>query len=110
MFKQAIDQPETTTNISTQIEQHTEHQCKASAKEILIAEHIDEEGMVIEESSTKSSYDVDEVEKISMSHSVYNSEILDGSKILTEKATNIKQASNVEIHQSKIESNYLLKI
>ncbi|CAJ1783758.1 unnamed protein product [Sphenostylis stenocarpa] len=68
-----------------------------SSMEKVIAKHINSEGMVITENSTKSSYDEEEREQVIHSHTTENSKIMDGRKIMLEEASDIKEATDVPV-------------
>lgn len=78
--------------------------------ESIIIKHIDIEGKVTSKSTSRSSYDIDKLEKTSESHSVANSKIKDDSKITQEDATDIKELTNVGLQESEVESKNLMKL
>lgn len=86
-------------------EQNSVQKSDAPTREIVITEDINAGGMATIESSKESTYVVDEQEIIPESHSVNNSEIEDGSKMTADEATDIHQATDMEIKKSIIESN-----
>lgn len=102
--KQTIDQHETMAKVSAKNEEHTNHHSEQSSVENVFTKHISE-GMVTTENSTKSSYNVEELEKVLDSNSIENSEMKDGRKILSEEASNMKEATGMELQKPEIESN-----
>jgi len=83
-------------------------QTPQSSMENVITKHINLEGMEITESSTKSSYDEEDQEQFINTYTIENSEIKDGRKIMPEEASDIKEATGIELHKLKTESNYVL--
>lgn len=71
-------------------------------------ENVNSEGMEITESSTKSSYAEEEQEQVINPYTIENSEIKDGTKIKLEEASDIKEATGIELHKLKTESSYVL--
>lgn len=105
MLKQTIDQHESMAKVSTENEEHANRHSEQSSMENVITKHINSEGMVTKENSTKSSYNVEELEKVLDSNSIENSEMKDGRKILSEEASNMKEATGMELQKPEIESN-----
>lgn len=105
MLKQTIDQHESMAKVSTENEEHANRHSEQSSMENVITKHINSEGMVTTENSTKSSYNVEELEKVLDSNSIENSEMKDGRKILSEEASNMKEATGMELQKPEIESN-----
>lgn len=103
--KQVNDQSETMAYVGVHNEQNSVQKSDAPTREIVITEDINAGGMATIESSKESTYVVDEQEIIPESHSVNNSEIEDGSKMTADEATDIHQATDMEIKKSIIESN-----
>ncbi|KAK7339569.1 hypothetical protein VNO77_20246 [Canavalia gladiata] len=101
---EAIDKPQTMVKVSEENEQHANHQSEASCIECITIKHIDAEGTLTTDSSTKPSSNVGKQEKIPESQSVENSGIKDGDKITPEEATDIKEATSVEIQKFNIKS------
>ncbi|XP_027352145.1 pericentrin-like [Abrus precatorius] len=83
----------------------TDHQSEVFKMENEIAKHSHLEGKLTNESSTRSSQDVEELEKTSEAYSTKNSEIKDGGKIMPEKIIYIKEATEAELQKSEFESN-----
>jgi len=83
-------------------------QTPQSSMESVITKHINSEGKEITESSTNSSYDEEEQEQVINTYTIENSEIKDGRKIMLEEASDIKEATGIELHKLKTESNYVL--
>lgn len=105
MLKQTIDQHESMAKVSTENEEHANRHSEQSSMENVITKHINSEGMVTTENSTKSSYNVEELEKVLDSNSIENSEMKEGRKILSEEASNMKEATGMELQKPEIESN-----
>ena len=110
MLKQAIGLPETMDMVAAENEEHADDQSEPLALESIITKHTLSEGLVTMESSTKSSYDVEELHEIPESHFVENSEIKDDGKTALEEAIYIKEATDVELPNSDTEGNYIFKI
>ncbi|RZB59969.1 hypothetical protein D0Y65_042945 [Glycine soja] len=91
---ETIDQHESMAKVSTENEEHANRHSEQSSMENVITKHINSEGMVTTENSTKSSYNVEELEKVLDSNSIENSEMKDGRKILSEEASNMKEATD----------------
>ncbi|RDX85976.1 hypothetical protein CR513_32747, partial [Mucuna pruriens] len=89
----AIHPPKTVTKVGAESEEWGDHQSEASSMESVITKHINDEGKVRLDRRTKSSYDVDELEKIPESQLVENSELMKDSTITPDKATNIKESN-----------------
>ena len=100
-----MDQPETTAKISTENEEHAERQAEQSSMKNVITEHINSEGIKI-----KSSYDVEEIEKVPESDTDDKSEVKDDGKIILEEATDTREAIVNELQKPELESNFILKI
>ena len=103
MSKQ-VNLPETMGNVSEENDKHGNRQSKAPTLETVVTKHTISEGLETMEIHTKSSYHAEELEMIPESHSVENSKIKDGGKIVAEKAIYINEATDVELAKSKTES------
>ncbi|KAH1205174.1 hypothetical protein GmHk_16G045941 [Glycine max] len=101
---ETIDQHESMAKVSTENEEHANRHSEQSSMENVITKHINSEGMVTTENSTKSSYNVEELEKVLDSNSIENSEMKDGRKILSEEASNMKEATGMELQKPEIEN------
>lgn len=71
-------------------------------------ENVNSEGMEITENSTKSSYAEEEPEQVINTYTIENSEIKDSGRIKLEEASDIKEATGIELHKLKTESSYVL--
>ena len=109
MLKQANELPETMVKVGAENEEYADHQSENPTMETMFTGHTISEGLVIMVSSTESSNDVEEPEKIPESHNVENSKIKEGRKTMVEEAIYIKEATDVESPKSKTKSNYVLK-
>ncbi|KAK7395724.1 hypothetical protein VNO78_16291 [Psophocarpus tetragonolobus] len=101
---EAIDQHETMAKISVVNEEHASHHCEQSNMETVISKHVNSEGMVTVENNTKSSYNVEELKKVLDSNTIENSEIKNGRKIMLEEASNMKEATGMELKRPEIEN------
>ncbi|KAL5172128.1 hypothetical protein HKD37_16G044944 [Glycine soja] len=101
---ETIDQHESMAKVSTENEEHANRHSEQSSMENVITKHINSEGMVTTENSTKSSYNVEELEKVLDSNSIENSEMKEGRKILSEEASNMKEATGMELQKPEIEN------
>ncbi|RDY06886.1 hypothetical protein CR513_09066 [Mucuna pruriens] len=90
--------------VSAKNEEHANHKSEQSSMENVITKHINSEGTVTTENSTKSSYDVEELKKVLDSDSIDNSEIKDGGKIMPKEPSERKEATGLELQKPKIES------
>lgn len=106
MLKQEIDLPQIVGKDAAENE-HT-YQSETPGNENISTKH--SEGKLTMESSTKSSYDVEELAKISESHSVDNSETKCDGKLMAEKEIGIKEATEVKLQKSETASNYVFII
>ncbi|XP_061358797.1 uncharacterized protein LOC133302989 [Gastrolobium bilobum] len=98
---EATDQPK---SVAKDGAENVDHHYEQSTMENMTTKHISSEGMVTTENSTKSSYDVEELEKVPDLGSVGNAEIKDAGKITLEEAIDIKEATDVELQKPEIES------
>ena len=110
MLKQAIDLLETMGKFDGEKEEHADRQSEAPTLESTITKHTISEGLMTIESVTKSSYYIEEQEKIPDSHTAENSESKDSGKTLLEETIYIKEAMDVELQKSETKSNNVLKI
>ncbi|KAK7339568.1 hypothetical protein VNO77_20245 [Canavalia gladiata] len=101
---ETIDQPEALAKVSAENEEHADHQSEQSSVDNVITKHINSEGTETTENSTKSSYDVEEQEKVLEPDSIDNLEIKDGGEIMLEETIDIKEATNMELQSPEIES------
>ncbi|KAK7339570.1 hypothetical protein VNO77_20247 [Canavalia gladiata] len=106
---EAIENPKPMVKIDTETEENADHLSEASIIKNVIIKHINIKGKE-RKSSTKSSYEMDEVEESPESHSVNSAETKEVDKITPEEAIDIKEATNMELQKSATESNYVLKI
>lgn len=105
MSKRDINNSETMVVVGLENEEYVDYQSKTTTRQTVISKQNNAEEKTKSESCTRTSYDMDEQEKIPMLHSIKNSESKDGSKIVPEEAINTEELREVELKESEKESN-----
>ncbi|KAL2320149.1 hypothetical protein Fmac_029118 [Flemingia macrophylla] len=84
--------------------EYTDHQSEAPRMDNVIVKHSNSVGMLTRESSVKSNYDEEALEKIAKSYSVEDSEIKNGGKIMPENAIIKEEQENNQSERSSMKS------